>query len=396
MKRLRLVLACLGVVLVGCCGVRASASDCTPVTTSSSIAIENLNGQIAQLHDEAGVEDLLLLRARFLADYEALDRASRMTEGRGRTASELLKRARARSAVHRFAEALDDIARAERYGASQDEVVGLRASILIAIGRAVEVVPQLEAAASNNPGYSTHSALAIAYAAVGRFADADRLYVAALSDLDTTSPFPYAWIYFARGLMWTEQAGDRARGESLYAQALCFLPEFATANIHSAEIEVARGDLVASIVRLERVVGSSNEPEALALLGALHVRTGDPIRGWHEISLARKRFESLLARHPLAFADHAAEFYLGPGADQERTWSLAQQNLANRETDRAYVLAIKAARATGRFEEACDLVSRAHAHLTYKSTTLFSQLEMVCGTFINTSAAGDCPCKQDR
>jgi hypothetical protein len=87
MKVLRLGITCLGAVLAGCCGMRALAGDSTPVTTSGSIAIENLNGQIAQLHDEAGVEDLLLLRARFLDDYEALDRASRMTEGRGRTAS---------------------------------------------------------------------------------------------------------------------------------------------------------------------------------------------------------------------------------------------------------------------------------------------------------------------
>jgi tetratricopeptide (TPR) repeat protein len=228
---------------------------------------------------------------------------------------------------------------------------------------------------------------------VSIFRNSRCLYAAALSDLDTTSPFPYAWIYFARGLMWTEQAGHRARGESLYAQALDFLPEFVTANIHLAEIEVARGDLASSIARLERVVGSSNEPEALALLGALHVRAGDALRGWHEISLARERFESLLARQPLAFADHAAEFYLGPGADAERAWSLAQQNPVNRKTDRAYVLAIKAARATGRFQEVCALVSRAPPLLVYHSTVLRSQLEMPCSTDGNTQAAGNCPCK---
>lgn len=395
MKRLRSGITCLGVVLAGCCGLRASA-DSTTGTTSSSIAIENLNGQIAQLHDEAGVEDLLLVRARFLADYEALDRASRMTEGRVRTASELLKRARTRSVVHRFAEALDDIAAAEQSGASHDEIVGLRASILVAIGRAEEVVPQLEAAISNNPGYSAHSALAVAYAAVGRFTDADRLYVASLSDLRTTSPFPYAWIYFARGLMWTEQAGDRARGESLYVQALNYLPEFVVANIHMAELETARGDLASSIARLERIVASSNEPEALSLLGQLHMRSGDSTKGLQEIALARQRYRWLLDHYPLAFADHAAEFYLGPGADPERAWSLARQNLANRKTDRAYVLAIKAARATGRFQEACALVASAQSHLTYNSTTLRSQLEKSCGTVANAQAAGDCPCKQDR
>jgi hypothetical protein len=35
------------------------------------------------------------------------------------------------------------------------------------------------------------------------------------------------------------------------------------------------------------------------------------VRGWREIFRARQRYESLLARHPLAFADHAAEFYRG-------------------------------------------------------------------------------------
>jgi hypothetical protein len=57
-----------------------------------------------------------------------------------------------------------------------------------------------------------------------------------------------------------------------------------------------------------------------------------------------------------AFLDHAAEFYLGPGADPERAWTLAQQNFANRQTDRAAVLAIKAAEAGGRYPEACDLL----------------------------------------
>ncbi len=396
MKRLGLGITCLGVVLAGCCGLRGSASDSTPVTTSSTIAIENLNGQIAQLHDEPGVEDLLLVRARFLADYEALDRASRMTEGRGRTASELLKRARARSAVHRFTDALDDIAAAERSGASQDEVVALRGSILVATGRAEEVVSQLENAVNRNPGYSSHSALAVAYASVGRFADADRLYVAALSDLDTTSPFPYAWIYFARGLMWTEQAGDRARGESLYVQALSYLPEFAMANIHLSELEVARGGLTSAMTRLERVVASSNEPEALSLLGQLHMRSGDSTKGSQEIALARQRYHWLLDHYPLAFADHAAEFYLGPGADPERAWSLARQNLANRKTDRAYVLAIRAGWATGRFREVCALLASMQAHLTQNSLAARRQLESSCATFANGHATAICPCNQDR
>jgi tetratricopeptide (TPR) repeat protein len=330
--------------------------DSTINTTSSAIAIANLDQQIRQAGNEIGVEELLLVRSRFLGNYEALDRASALGEERYATGRELLLRARTRSAVHRFADALADVEAAERTGAKPDEISALRASILVAIGRAKEVIPQLEANLLRHPRFASRSALAVAYAAAGRLDDADRLYAEALSNLDTTLPFPYAWIYFARGLMWSEQGGDQARAELLYAQALKYIPEFVTANIHLAEIEALRGDSKSAIELLENVVQSSNEPEALALLGVLHLRNGDSERGNYEIAEARKSYESLLTRDPLAFADHGAEFYLGPGADPERAWVLAQQNLANRQTPRAAALAIKAAEASGHYSDACALL----------------------------------------
>ncbi len=345
-------------VAVATCGV----SNGTPVadsgvdTTSGVIAVANLDQQMTQLRDEAGVEELLLVRSRFLGDYRALDRASALTEVRFETRSDLLRRARTRSAVHRFADALADIEAAEHAGANGEEIVALRSSILVATGHAADVIPQLEANLVRHPGFASRTALAVAYAAIGRLDDADRLYIAALADLDTTLPFPYAWIYFARGVMWAEQGGDAARGEKMYAQALTYLPQFVAANIHLAELQVARGDVASAIERLDGVVRSSDEPEALALLGALHSRNGDRDRGAREVSLARQLYESLLTRDPLAFADHAAEFFLGPGADAERAWDLAKQNLANRETDRAAALAIKAAEATGRYPDARALL----------------------------------------
>jgi tetratricopeptide (TPR) repeat protein len=337
---------------------RSTVLDSTVNTTSSAIAIANLDQQIRQAGDENGVEELLLLRSRFLGDYEALDRASMLGEGRYATGRELLLRARTRSAVHRFANALADVDAAERAGANRDEVSALRASILVATGLATEVIPQLETNLLRHPGFASCSALAVAYAAAGRLNDADRLYVEALSSLDTTLPFPYAWIYFARGLMWSEQGADQARAELLYAQALKYVPEFVTANIHLAEIEALRGDSESAITRLEDVVQSSHEPEALALLGVLHLRTGDSERGSQEIAEAQKSYELLLARDPLAFADHAAEFYLGPAADAERAWVLAQQNLANRQTSRAAALAIKAAEASGHYSDASALLRK--------------------------------------
>jgi tetratricopeptide (TPR) repeat protein len=354
-------LAWLG-ALAACSSAPRPAVD-DAATTAGAIAVANLDHQIAQRGDEPGAEELLLERSRFLGDYGALDRAIEIAERGHPTGGELVRRARTRAAVHRFADALADLAAAERAGAGGDELAGLRASIRVATGGADAMVPQLEAAVTQHPGFASRGALANAYAAVGRFADADRLYAAALDDLDTTSPFPYAWIYFARGLLWDTR--DQGRSEAMYARAIAYLPAFATANIHLAELEIARGDLETAAARLERVVAASHEPEAVALLGALHVRMGAPGRGAREIADARQRYEALLALHPLAFADHGAEFFLGPGADPERAWALAQQNLAGRETDRAVLLAIQAARATGRQREACELVARARSRFSW-------------------------------
>jgi tetratricopeptide (TPR) repeat protein len=331
--------------MLAVCTWAFAATDNDITTTAGTIAIANLDHLIAQHGDEGDIVELLLFRSRFLGDYEALDRATRIVENRFATTGELLQRARTRAAVHRFADALGDIENAELAAAPHHEIVALRASLFVAIGRAGEVMPQLEANVARRPGFASHSALAGAYAAVGRIDDAERLYVSALEDLHTTSPFPYAWIEFTRGVMWAEQGAAPIRAKALYARALEYLPQFVAANIHLAELEAADGDAASAIHRLERVA-TSREPEALALLGQLRIRTGDARRGRNEIAHAQERYESLLARHPLAFADHAAEFYLGPGADARRAWTLAQQNLANRQTDRAFALAIRAAQAT--------------------------------------------------
>ncbi|MET0553938.1 MAG: hypothetical protein ABW221_12920 [Vicinamibacteria bacterium] len=310
-------------------------------TTSGAIAVANLDGRIAR----DGDVELLLERARLLGDHDALARAAAAAEEGPVTAESLLRRAHARAAVHRFADALGDAEAAERAGARADRTGAVRTSVLVATGRADEVVPELECLAALRPGFATASGLAGAYAAAGRFAEADALYDGALAHLDTTSPFPYAWTEFARGVMWAEHAGDTARGEAAYRRALGYLPALAGANVHLAEIEAARGDLAPAMARLARVADATGEPEALALLGRLHVQTGDGDRGRAEIERARRRFESLLVRHPLAFADHAAEFYLGPGADPARADALARMNAANRGTARAQALARRAARA---------------------------------------------------
>jgi hypothetical protein len=54
-----------------------------------------------------------------------------------------------------------------------------------------------------------------------------------------------------------------------------------------------------------------------------------------QLDAARSAFDALLLRHPLAFADHAAEFYAGSGNDRESALELVRLNVANRPTRRA-------------------------------------------------------------
>jgi tetratricopeptide (TPR) repeat protein len=311
-------------------------------TTAGAIALDNLDHLIAQRAADRNVDELWLMRARYVADYDALEHGAAFADAPAQDVPALLRRARARAAVHRFSAALDDIAAAERRGADAATLFRLRAPIRIAQGAAGEVIPALEAAAAHEPGFATAAALATAYAGAGRYEDADRQFQRALDALDTTAPFPYAWLCFARGTMWAEQAGDARRGAAHLRRALDYLPQFVAANLHLAELETTRGDTIAAAARLERVA-ASGDPEVLALLGRLHAAR-DPARGRREIELARERFESLLARQPMAFADHAAEFYLGAGADAHRARQLARANFAERQTARARELLERAER----------------------------------------------------
>jgi len=351
------------VCLLAGIGGRAQGEEAWKIrpTTAGIIAVANIDHAIVQYGDDPDVVDLLLARSRYVGDFAALDRAVRLTEPFAGTSADLVRRARTRAAVHRFKDALADLKAAERLGADRQALLAARAAILIATGHASEVVPQLEEQVARRPGFSSSCALATAYAELGRFPEADRQYVAALAGLGTTSPFPYAWVYFARGGMWSEQAMDPVRGKAMYEQAVAYLPQFPGANVHLSEIDVANGDIGPAMARLQRIVVESDDPEAVALLGRVEVLAGDKAHGLARIDEARQRYDVLLMAYPLAFADHAAEFYLGPGHDPGRAWTLARLNLSNRRTYRALALAMRAASASGHEKESCSLMEETKA-----------------------------------
>jgi tetratricopeptide (TPR) repeat protein len=145
---------------------------------------------------------------------------------------------------------------------------------------------------------------AIVLAHLGRHDAADRAFADALAALDTTSPFPAAWLHFARGVMWAEHAGDAARGERHYRLAVAVLPQFFLAQVHLAEIEVARGEVAAALGRLSMLAPSPANPEIDLLRGAILRRCGDEMDARSRFDAARRGYARLADELPDAFAHH--------------------------------------------------------------------------------------------
>ena len=113
-------------------------------------------------------------------------------------------------------------------------------------------------------------------------------------------------------------------------------------RVHLSEIYLDDGDLVAVEALLTPVVASGNS-EVNWRLSEVFEAQFKCVEADLQRKVARAGFESLIVRHELAFADHAAEFYLSSGADPRRACHLACVNLANRPTRRALELAHVAA-----------------------------------------------------
>lgn len=314
-------------------------------TTSADKAIAGIEQQIASL--SKGVEQHPEVRGRL---YEAL-KVHAGPLGHVSDYDRLLalggtpqERARALMLTHRFDEAL----------ALEPDAATLE-SIQLARGENLEaIVASRRAAAEKHPHFRTWAALADALAAAGEWEDADAAYAKALDAYRDVSPIAVAVVQFGRGRVWGEGAHDPVKARALYTDAVRVLGPFVAANVHLAELEAEAGHEAAAIARLKGIA-EAEDPEPHALLAEL---LDGPEAERHR-ALAEQGYRALLAKHELAFADHATEFYLGAGANPAEAHRLAQLNLANRKTDRSRRLAAEAAKAAGHDDVACELARTA-------------------------------------
>ena len=304
--------------------------------------IDGLRERVDRFPTDFGVRALLvntlLARTVFLGSYDDFAEIDVLTRDAldSESADALLLRATYLRAVHRFDEAQELLDQAERVGA--DAVALESARLVTELARGDDpnmLLPRAEQLAASM-SFNALTILASVLAEAGRYIDADDAYLLALSVYRDVSPFTLAHISFVRGVMWGEMANRPDLAEILYRDAVSRLPQFVVANTHLAELE----DPAVASERL-RPFAEQTETGDPEPAGRLAQRI-DPLEAESYWMRAEARYDHLLTLHRDAFLDHASEFFVASG-DAELGLQLALENLDNRVTPRAYVVAINAA-----------------------------------------------------
>ena len=347
-------------LVIGCRGEQKSKVKHDAAPTGAALVVsaipklpESPDG-VAELHSlDVGITNhtvdpldgqaigLLISRAAItqqLEDYVAALARSEQWLAKYPTSPEPLElRALALSRVHRFTDARAVIARLAKLDA--ERAADLTATIDEATGHPELAAPVREWTAKVLARPEILTVLAGNLALRGKLDEAFALIPKAVAAAHDNSPITFSWLYFQWGRLY-EQAGQLAKARDHFAEAHRRMPAYLEAIVHLAQTMTATGQDPTAL--LAEALRTNQHPELLALAG----RTAEAKAGW----------ERYLAALPEAFSDHAARYYLGPGADPARALVLAKANLANRDTTEARSLAADAALAAGDPAEACRLV----------------------------------------
>jgi tetratricopeptide (TPR) repeat protein len=324
--------------------------------TDGTIALLNLDAQIDALEPEvtggrasvetrAGLIELISLRGLIvgrIADYDKAEEiAEQLVRDAPMDARALFARARTRAGFHRFNDAVADVDRAERLSLDAETANGERAAIFQALGRYDESYVLRDEAAKRQASFENLAALLGLHVERGEIEAAEQLYEQSCCRYRGVSPFPVALLDFQLGLMWMN-AGQLNDARRLFEAAWRRVPLYAQAQGHLAEVEAELGDVDCAIPRLRSLAASSDDPDYAAQLARILGEIGhqDESRRWRRLAAAR--YDELIASHPDAFGDHAAEFWLAAGDDPDKALRLAKMNAALRNTPRARSLLARA------------------------------------------------------
>jgi tetratricopeptide (TPR) repeat protein len=358
-----------------------------PAATAGDLAVRNHESSLERCWyvlrrwpDRKGTAEQLLdeerRRMHFLGDTSALDRLTTLScELRARRPSSPdthLIAAQVASLLHQFAKARAHLNEAMACGAPEDASSRVRLAIEQAVGENLPaVLATRQEIAEATGALQDLVPLGALLADIGEYEEADRTYVRAIRQYRDLSPFALAWVCLRMGVLWGETIPerDRSRAAHWYRQAIAYLPAYTRARVHLAEIHLDAGEHDAAEELLLPVV-DSGDPEVLWRLAQTMAAQGRAEEAELQRAAARAAFDTLLARHELAFADHAAGFYLSSGANIGRACHLARLNLANRPTLQAFELAHRAVKAACDEHFIAELLVRARVH--WGSTKAFA------------------------
>jgi tetratricopeptide (TPR) repeat protein len=329
----------------------AELGDRCPFATDGEIAAMNLEsarvaawGRFARDARLPGVAEAVVdqesLAAQFLGDLDALDRLEALASQFALVDDSYcaaLVHAEVASMAHRFSDAREHLARAasmggpreaiERHSLTIDQACGVELDAVLAARRRI---------ATTSGRLEDLVPLGAVLADLERFAEADAVYRQAFYSYGDISPFPLAWACFQLGMLWGElvPVPDPNLAALWYQRAIAYVPAYVKARVHLAEIYASQ-DRTADAEALLWPALSSRDPEVRWRLAEVMVAQRRLDEAETQLDAARFGFDELLRRYPLAFADHAAEFYAGSGNNCRRALELARTNVANRPTNRA-------------------------------------------------------------
>lgn len=330
-----------------------------PRTTSWSIAGGNLDAQITDrvrrnlpdAEQQAFLVELYLERGNFVASVDDYEKAAaigaQLVKSYPKDGTAHLTHATTLGAFHEFDAQAKELDEAAALKAPAGRVNESRASLLVAQGR-YDDAQKLYA-----PVHEHSSPVALIKAAVlaGRMQkpdESERLFERARAAIVDVSPFLVAWMDFERGAL-LESRGMEKQARAYYLEALEAIPVYVHAAVHAATTDTPER----AIERLEALRAKSTDAELLSALADAHKRAKHDTEAKKASDEARERYTALLAKHPLAYADHAARFYLASGNDAKMALDLAAKNAKNRATEEAIDLWMAAATAANDKGQIC-------------------------------------------
>lgn len=283
-----------------------------------------------------------LLKEQFLGDLSVFDRLeiliNHLDQVDGKAPRTALIHAQVASLGHRFSDARSYLSKVVHSADSWVVANRLLLSIDQACGTNLDVVLEArQRMAAESQRLEDLVPLGALLADLREFDEADRIYQKALRAFVDPSPFAAAWVCFQLGTLWGELVPEAqlTRAAFWYRKAIEYLPQYVKARVHLSEIYIESGNVEDAETLLVAVV-ACGDPEVSWRLADLMVITGRHSEAEEQMKTARCQFSTLLKKHLLAFADHAAMFYSGSGNDSHKAFELACLDLANRPTLRAF------------------------------------------------------------